>query len=171
MLADSSVESVVAVAASRAQHADGLPEIVFLSTGVRARLRPVSSSLISDIIQRIADPPVPVWLNPDKGREEENPSDPAYQRALAEVTTRRGSAATDAAIMFGVELVDPLPKDGWDVKLQFVGIPVPEDDFGREFAYKKYVAVGAPDLLRLMGLAGIPQEEATAALRGFPDKP
>lgn len=165
---NTSPNPAVQVAEQRARSATADP--VILSTGVRARIRAVSSSLIAEVAMRVPDPDIPRWLNPDKGREEENPNDPEYLRALTQANILRNQAAADAAIMFGVELVEPLPEDGWDFKLRLIGIEVPEDPIGREFAYKKYVAVGVLDMLDIQRAAGVSQMEAASALQAFPGK-
>lgn len=145
--------------------------IVILSTGVRAKITPVSGSLIEEVTSRFKPPKVPMWLNPDKEREEPNPNDPEYQEALREATRAQAVAANDTLVMLGVELVDPLPEDDiWIKKLKFLGIEVDADDpFQVEFAYKKYVACAAIDLIEIGRRTGINEEaiaEAVAAFQG-----
>ena len=163
------------VAKKRAEAAgDG---VVTLSTGVRARLVPVSINLVRDAAMRVPDPEVPKFLNEEKGREEENPNDPAYLKAVAEAAEKRATAGMDAAILFGVELADGLPEnDGWLRKLKFMErrgqIDLSEfdldDPFDREFLYKKYVAVAASDMDRVSELSGFGRGEVDAALASFP---
>src|SRR5512144_292538 len=80
-----------------------------LSTGYRAIVRPVSASLIDDVTSRVEYPSVPEFFNEEKGRPEPNPMDPEYVRQVAAANRQRGVAAVDAIIMFGVELIDPIP--------------------------------------------------------------
>lgn len=151
-------------------------EVITFSTGVRVRLHPVAASLITDVTGRIEDPPVPKWFNPDKEREEENPSDPAYTRALQQADMKRGLAAVDAMVLFGVELVDGLPEDtGWLRNLRHMerlghlnlsGYDL-EDEIDLEFLYKRYIAVASPDLQRVMTLSGLRQEDVARAERSF----
>jgi hypothetical protein len=142
-----------------------------LSTGVRARIVPVSASLIDQVQFRIKNPPVPMWTNPDKpDRQEENPNDPAYLEALTDAAHRRSEAVMDAVIMFGAQLLDPIPPvDEWLPKLEyFLGMTVVRDNpFAIEFAYKKYVAIGAPDAAVLMGATNVTAEDVEAATRSF----
>lgn len=148
---------------------NGANEVGILSTGIRAKILPVSSSLIQEVTAKIKEPPIPMWHNEDKGRDEPNPNDPAYIEARAAAEMERGKAAMDAMIMFGVELTDPLPDDKkWIKKLEFVGIEVNEDDeFELEFAYKKYIAVGNTDLIAIGKRAGITQEAINQAAKSF----
>lgn len=148
-------------------------EIITLSTGVRAKLHPVSSSLILKVIGKVKDPPVPKWLDPDKGRETENPGDPAYLAAIEEANMQRGIATMDAVYMFGFELVDPIPDNGWDEQLSYLGIEFdPKSKLDREMAYKRYIAIPKPDLQRVMAMSGISQGEVIAKIGDtFPDKP
>lgn len=143
--------------------------VVTLSTGIRARLIPVAASLIDEVRARVPVPKVPVWHNPDSDRDEENPNDPAYVRAVDEYTRALGTAAIDAMLMFGVELVDGLPDDGkWLKKLKRLGIEVDAADPDElEFAYKKYVALALPDMAQLGEQSGIARAAVDRAARSF----
>lgn len=149
---------------------------VTLSTGIRARITPVSAALITDSQGKIQDPPIPKWFNPDKEREEENPNDPAYLQALTDADKRRTTAAIDAAVMFGVELVDGLPEDDrWLTNLRFMErrghLSLDEFDLDDvldlEFLYKRYIAVSAEDLALVMLKSGIQTEAVAQATRSF----
>ena len=138
--------------------------VVTLSTGVRVRLSPVSSSLVEDMKLVIKLPPVPVVWIESKEREEENPNDPRYIEAMNEAQVLRSDAIFDALCTFGVELVDGLPEDDlWLRKLKLLekrgrmdlsGFDL-EDDFDLEFLYKRYVAVAGADLAIIGGLHGM----------------
>jgi hypothetical protein len=143
--------------------------IVKLSTGYEARILPVSASLIDQVTARVKDPLVPMWMNDQKGREEPNPADPVYIQAMDDAARERGIAAMDALIMFGVELVEPIPEDTlWIKKLQYLGIEVDvEDTFEVEFYFKKYVAVSAEDVTLVTRRSGMSAEEVAEAERSF----
>jgi len=163
-----------AVAVAREQMSDG---IVTLSTGVRARLRPVAATLIEEVTSHISNPPVPSWFNTDKDREEPNPGDPEYRRAVAEANRKRGIAAIDALVMFGVQLVEPIPPDkDWLDQLKFFerrghlslasyDLTNPLD---REFLYKRFIAVASEDLIILSKNSGVRPEEVSRAAVSFP---
>jgi hypothetical protein len=147
-------------------------DIFALSTGVRVRLRPVSSSLVEEMKGAIKMPDVPVVWIEAKEREEENPNDPRYIQAVEEANSKRADAIFDALVTFGVELVDGLPEDEtWIKKLKLLerrgkldlsGFDL-NDDFDLEFLYKRYVAVAGADLEIIGGLHGFrPLEVARA---------
>ena len=151
--------------------------VVTLSTGVRAILTPVASTLIQDVMSEVPDPPVPMWMNPEKEREEENPLDPEYIRAMREAEKKRSDAALDAVILFGVELPDGIPEDNrWLKNLQYLQkrgrIDLSafdlEDEFEREFVYKRYVAVAGEDFNTIAELSGVPGSERARARNTFP---
>lgn len=168
MAKNEDLSPAIAVARDRANGSDP-DEIVYLSTGIRARIIPVSASLIDQVTSMVKDTEVPMWFDEDKGRSEPNPNDPAYLAAKVAEEHQRGVAAIDAMILFGVELVDGLPEDDtWIKKLKYLGIEVDADDpFEREFAYKKYVAVSSDDLVQLGKSSGIRQEDVTRAAKSF----
>jgi len=152
------------------------PESEYLSTGVRARIVPVSASLVDSTVSLVKNPPVPKFYNEEKGREEDNPLDPVYLAAREEAERKRIAAAIDAMIMFGVELVDGLPEDDrWLEKLQFLarrgqldlsGYDL-EASLDREFLYKKFVAVGSADLIRIGEKAGLRPQDVSDQLKSF----
>ena len=159
-----------------AHEQQGEKNIVTLVSGVRVRLIPVPASLIDAVTSQVEEPPVPMWLNPDRGKEEENPNDPAYQRQLSNVTRLRGLAAIDGMAMFGIELVDGMPvDDSWLQKLKFMqargllnlssyDLESPVD---LELVYKKFV-VATTDLLRkITEMSGITEEEISEAEESF----
>ena len=158
------------------------PGEVVLSTGVRVRLRPVPAWLVQEAQSRIEDPPVPNWHNPDKDRDEPNPSDPAYLAALARAGARRAEAATDVLCLYGVELIEPVPPDAdWLPKLRFLekrgafsleGYDL-ADPLERAFVFVKYTAMGSDDwalLGRVAGLSGEDVDRAVKSFRGQPER-
>lgn len=155
----------------------GYPKEITLPTGVKALIMPVSASLISEVTGSVKTPVVPIWHNEDKGRDEPNPSDPAYMEALEDMERERGMAAIDAMIMFGVELVDGLPQDdGWLKKLKYLekrGRLVLEgydlnDSMDLEFLYKRYIAVDSSVLEMITEASGVSPEEIDLAESSFP---
>jgi len=151
-----------------------------LSTGIKARLLPVSISVINEAQAAVPNPEVPQWHNEAKDTWEDNPNHPDYIRALAQVETDRNVAAIDAMVLFGVELTDGMPEDDyWLRKLRLairrnlLQLDLSEydleDELDREFVFKKYVAVAAPDTRELMEASGINEEDIAEASRSFPD--
>jgi hypothetical protein len=146
-------------------------DIITLSTGVRAKLVPVSASLIDEVTAQVKNPLPPMWMNEQKGREEPNPSDPEYLQKLEDTERERGVKAMDALVMFGVELVDGVPEDDvWLSKLQFLGVVEADRELSpmeREFLYKKHVALSAVDISEVTKMSGISAEEVEIAEATF----
>lgn len=158
-----------AVEIAKEQQAEGRPEILTLTTGVRVRVKPVSSQFRDMAQARIPDPEVPMWHDPAEDRDVPNPDDPAYRRALEDVAVRRSLAVTDALVMFGVELVEGMPKDGdWIDRLKFMHahgmVDLEGFDFenaiDREYLYKRYVAIADADWAYLWPALNAKRQEA-----------
>lgn len=146
------------------------------SGGIRVRLVPVSATLIDEVVSRVKDPDVPMWMNPDKNREEPNPSDPNYLKELAEADRKRGVAAMDAMVMFGVELIDGVPEDKkWLSKLRLMekrgqidlDLFDVNDPIDLEFLYKRFIVVDAGLLSAIGRLSGVQGEEVARAEASF----
>lgn len=125
-------------------------DIYTLSTDIRIRLKSTPTILIQKAMNKVKDPPVPT--QDIDGVERENPIHPAYIAALEEAQVERGLARIDTILLWGVELVDDIPDDGWLEKLQFMerqdNIDLLssfdlDNPLDREFVYKKYVAIGS----------------------------
>lgn len=153
-------------------------EEVFVVEGVKVRAKPVSAMLIQEVTSYVKDPVPPMVANPDKdGKLEENPFDPAYVAEMREAISKRSSATSDTLIMFGLELVDGLPKDDtWLIKLRHLekmgllnlsGIDF-EDQFEKEFAFKKFVAGTTPLIMEVTKASGVSQEDINVAVESFP---
>lgn len=153
------------------------PEVVTLSTGIRARIVPVAASLVEDVMNAVPEPEVPTFMNEQKGREEPNPHDPSYQRAMRQYERERNDAAMSALVLFGLELEDGVPDDDtWLKKLQFIerrtqldlsGFDL-NDELDQEFVYKRYIACGTMDLITIGRKAGLSQEDVQEAVNTFP---
>lgn len=136
------------------------PIEVTLITGARATLHPVSPALIQDVQVSIQNPPVPMFFNEEKGRDEENPMDPAYLAALERAEAERTQAVMDAQIMMGVELVPGFEvPENWVKRLKRLGLEFDEGDPDEvEFTFKKY-GVSNSHLILLGKLSGISEED------------
>lgn len=152
-----------------------VPDWEPLTTGVIGRIVPVGASLIDDVVASIADPKVPMFFNEDKQREEENPTDPAYLEALTTTQRKRAIAAMETLLLFGLELQELPPDEQWLPKLRFMakrghisldGYDL-EDPLEKELLYKKYVAVGTADLIKIGQHAGLNSRDVEEAARSF----
>lgn len=155
------------------------PEWEALSTGYMARLLPVGASLIDEVVAGIADPPVPMFLNPDKGREEENPLDPTYQIALEQVARQRAIAAMETMLLFGVELQEVPDPATWLPKIKLLekrgrldlsGYDL-DEPLELELLFKKFIAVGSQDLIAIGRRTGLNSRDVEEAARTFQDHP
>lgn len=164
-----------AVAIAKEEAGETEPRIVERQ-GVRARLVAVPAGVLEESESRIKDPPVPMWHNPDKDREEENPNDPAYLRALQENELARGKAAMEAVCLWGVELLNGLPEDdAWIGKLKFaerrghldLSWVDWNDPIELEFVFKRYAFVTVDDLTYCGMLSRLGEERMQAAEKFF----
>lgn len=167
-------EAVTVAKKEREKDVDGLRT---LSTGVRARIVPISQSVMQDAVGQVKEPPVPTWYNEAKEREEENPAHPDYQKAMEEYARKQNRVAFDVLAMFGIELEDGLPKDDkWLRKLELMALRGAmdlgefdlEDEVHREFLYKRYVAMGNEDIVLIGRMSGINPEDVARAADSFP---
>ena len=148
-----------------------------LRNGVRVKVFPVSATLIDEVVSRVEDPEVPIFHNPDKDRDEPNPNDPQYLKALAKADKQRGIAAMDAMVMFGVQVVDGIPApETWLTKLQMMdrmkrldlSVYDLTNEIDVEFLYKRYILADA-ELLDIVGKeSGMIAEDVERAERSFP---
>lgn len=168
-MSPATVDKAVIETAKEEKGMDG-DGIVTLSTGVRVRIKPVSASLIQEVVAKIEYPDVPKWHNPEKGRVEDNPLDPDYRRKVAQVSQDRGKAALDALAMFGVELADGLPEDEtWIRQLNLLGITFDDNPVDKKYYYTKHIAVGnMDDWNKISRASGVTEEGIAAARASFP---
>jgi hypothetical protein len=152
-------------------------DIVTLSTGIRAKLLPVPASLMQEVVSRLKEPAVPWEYDEALGRDAENPHNLEYRKALAELDQKRAKASIDAMAMFGIELIDGLPEDGkWLAKLKrmesFGYLDLSEfdleDEFDLEFLFKRFIALGNDEIVKIGTLTGISQEGIDVAENSFP---
>lgn len=157
----------------------GSSQIITTQTGVRVRLVPVSTALMEEVTSRIVEPEVPMWHNEARDRDEPNPDDPKYIKALDRVARDRGVAVMDAMCMFGVELVDGMPEDtSWLKKLKFMEKRGQvnlesfdlEDPLDLEFLYKRYIAVDNDVITKVSNLSTMTAEAVEKAESRFRGK-
>lgn len=145
-------------------------EIYTTKTGYRLVLKPFPSLLVQRAVSQVPTPKMPVYMNDEKGREEPNPHDPEYRQALIQAAEQRGIVGIDCTLLFGVELIDPIPEDDrWVRKLQFLGVQVSDDPIERELAFLKYVVFAhQDDISYVMDESRVSGKKVTAAEETFP---
>lgn len=157
--------------------------IVTLSTGVKLKCSKVPEWMVADIYDEFNKnrPPIPVYFNERKGRDEPNPSDPDYLSALENWELEVAMALNNALIIAGTE-IESIPKamhgpddEKWLTKMRAMGRPV-----GNEYlAYLQWIKYYAgPDsledtgsILEVVGrLSGIRETDVQTAVERFQDQ-
>jgi hypothetical protein len=167
---------VVDVAKETAQKGSSDDSIVVLSDGNRAKLVPVSPTLVQEVVSRVQFPDPPMIYIESKDREEPNEFDPKYLKQVDEARTQQGLAGMDAMVMFGVELIDGLPEDeGWLKKLKYMQnrgqLDLSSydltDEIDLEFLYKRYIIFNNDIMEKVSELSGISNTEVEKAADSF----
>lgn len=148
--------------------------------GIVFKLKKVSRLLILDATKKILPPEVPVIYLEDKGRKEENPSDPIYIQKMQDYNAERGLLTSTLIVAFGSEVIH-LTEDyikfespEWEEDLKDFGVDIPIKGKARYAAWVKYHLLDdedVTDLIRsIMRFSGITIEEdvnrAEANFRG-----
>jgi hypothetical protein len=144
--------------------------------GYKIRVKAIPVAIISDVSNRIPDPEIPVWHDPEYDRDVQNPSDPAYLSAKEEVDRKRGEAMIDATVMFGIDLPDGVPPtEKWLPKLEFLekrgqvdlsGYDL-SDDLEKEFVFKKYIIASIALINYIQNMSSVTPEDIGSAGRPF----
>jgi hypothetical protein len=67
-----------------------------------------------------------------------------------------------------VELLDPIPDNGWAEKLRLLGVEFdPDNEVEREFYYKKHIAVTVVDFDLLKDISGVTAKGVARAEQSF----
>jgi len=172
--------------------ADGVgkssPNLLTLGTGVVLRVKPVSPLLIRRAAASIPEPEVPQLFLEDKGREEANPDDPEYKRALQKYSEEVEEASTLLMLAAGTEVVE-VPEEmespegeTWlsqvEEIMSFTGAEFdPKRDrldtrIGRYLVWLQYYAIRSlQDLVKLLStlaeLSGVSEEAVAKAVSSF----
>ena len=118
-----------------------------------------------------------MWKNPDKDRDEPNPNDPVYKKAMEETVRQRGLAAIDTMCLLGIELVDGMPEDErWLSKLRYMekrgllslSAYDLNDPLDKEFLFKRFMVASNEIIQALTRVSGITSEEVAKAEQSFP---
>jgi hypothetical protein len=143
--------------------------------GIRVRIHTINQLLIEEAVNELQEPKVPVIIDEDKGYTIENPDSPQYKRDMEAFERKQYMATLDAALLWGIELLDPIPDDDtWIKKLRFFSKRNPQvnidqydmdEPIEREFVYKKFVAINTDELVNLMDMIveGVSEEDKEKA--------
>jgi hypothetical protein len=133
-------------------------------------------AIISDVTNRIPEPEIPVWHDPEYDRDVQNPSDPAYIKAKDEVDRKRGEAMIDATVMFGIDLPGGVPPtEKWLPKLKFMEkrgqIDLSSFDLNDpleiEFVFKRYVIANIGIINYIQTMSSVTPEDVEKAGKSF----
>lgn len=154
------------------------PDTRKLSTGYTVRFKPVSRFILMDATENIVDPPIPVIVDEEQGREFPNPNDPEYVKTIEDNGRKRSMALAEVTLMLGVEVIEPMPQDEeWLSKLQWLarrgridldGYDL-DDPMDKEYIWKRFEVFGDnDDFAALMSQAsGTDEEEIAKAMNTF----
>jgi hypothetical protein len=144
--------------------------------GYKIRVKAIPVAIISDVSNRIPDPEIPVWHDPEYDRDVQNPNDPAYLNKKEEVDRKRGEAMIDATVMFGIDLPDGVPPtEKWLPKLKFLEKREQvdlssydlSDPLELEFVFKKYVIANIALINYIQNMSSVTPEDIGAAGKPF----
>ncbi len=160
---------------------EAVPATTTLNCGVVLRFKPVPSLAIREAAMRIEAPTVPVIHVEDKGRDEENPNDPAYLKAVAEFEAARAMVANDVILLLGNE-VESVPEgvaavqdQSWIEDLHALGIEFDtENRAARKLAWLKFYVLRTDEdsvkaLMGPMRSAGVSEVDVAQAMASFRD--
>lgn len=183
--AAASISADALAAAARtiaAFQSEGMPHEVTLSSGVVLGLRPVPPFALQEALRQIRAPVPPLWMNEDKGRQEENPSDPDYLAAVDRYVETRLETIANVTMALGTDLKsvpDGMPGPDDDVWIEEMEVAAPAVSIPRTPPRARYVAwlrframprtndIAVVAALPLL-LAGISEGEVAAAMASFP---
>lgn len=156
----------------------GKNKIRTTASGHRVKLVPVAANALREAQARIPDPTMRTFTNPNDGKEQANPAHPEYIAELNAVKEERTKASMNVMVLFGMELLDPIPDDnGWLKKIKFAGLITQaeydeavgeEGEFLREMYFKNYIVGDFSLISTLASMSGITQEMIAQARDSFP---
>lgn len=148
---------------------------VTLKSGYRVKFHPVSYNVLYGGSADIVDPEPPMQPHPDgEGRAPvPNPTEPNYLATIRKNELLRSSAIQDNLYLFGLELLDPMPKDNlWLEKLILAKHVSKEDadsagELQKELWFKKYIIADVETLQNLLRMTDISEEGIARAGAAF----
>lgn len=170
---------VAAEATAEEKESRVVPETVTLSNGIVLKVKPVPPFLVRAAVTKLEKPKIPFFHNDEKGRDEPNPSDPAYLDDLEEYEEQTTEVGTNVLLVAGTEVAEVPegcygPDDqSWKELAEFFEIEVNTDKpMANYLNYLKWYALAsAEDLVAvlrpLMIMTGLTEEEVQKAAEGF----
>lgn len=129
--------------------------------GITFKLKKVNRILVVDATRKIKLPKPPIIMMEDKGREEENPTDPDYQAALADANYLRSMTVVNVYVTLGTkpiklpEGLEPPESDVWinDLVELDAGFEMPKTERAKYLQWVKYVALDDTQINELVTAA------------------
>ena len=151
------------------------PTIYMTENGIKLRLKKISRLLVVDAARKVVLPKPPRVFIDEKGREEENPSDPQYLEDLQSAEYRRGMITIAAYLTLGTTILE-LPPDlegpdstEWSDTLKDIEFDVPDKGRARYLAWLKYYALNDTELNNVITaitrLSGLTSEEDVSTVK------
>lgn len=156
--------------------------LVSLSNGVVLKVRKVPNMIFLEVMHRFTPPKVPVVMNEDLGRKEENPNDPTYVDEYNRYQADLSMAIVDTMVLMGTsvysvpEEIDGPSDESWSRKLKILHIVPGEDEMERYLMWVKYYAAeDDTDITKIVEavgrLSGVSEEDVAQAVGQFRDIP
>lgn len=174
------IEDAATVASSIAGSGENLFE---LQNGVVLELKPVPPIAIREAAIKHPPPKVPVVFIEDKGREEENPNDPAYMREVQRYVLEQLYRVTDVIMLLGTSIrhvpegVQRPEDEEWVSMLEALAIDLPpfNNKYARYLSWLRLYAITSEIesgyiLGRVTALSGVTEVEVQRAAAAFRDR-
>lgn len=137
---------------------DAFPDNTIYTTenGIKLKLKKISRLLVVDAAKKVMLPKPPTVFIEDKGRMEENPSDPTYIEELQAAEYQRGMVTIAAYLVLGTSVLEvpagiDRPEDTeWSDVLNDIQFEVPTKGRARYLAWLKYYALNDTELNALI---------------------
>ncbi len=152
-------------------------KITVTPSGYRVKLVSVAANVIREAQARIPDAITRTYTNATDGKEYENPAHPEYIAEVKIVEEERTKAAMSVMVLFGMELLEPIPDDNeWLEKCRFAKLVTKEeyeeaisDDgkYMREMLFKTYVVSDFSVINQIASMSGVTQEMIAKARETF----
>lgn len=155
---------------------NGLNErLIPLSSGVILRAKQAPPLALVKVMAAFPRPKPPTWMNPQMGREMENPDDPEYIERLKAHQTESSNAILNALILLGTELKETPKKfpgpdsNEWLEEYSELGLPTrPASKGWRYLTWVTFKAVlNENDLMAIRDavgrLSGVPEDAVQSA--------
>lgn len=117
-----------------------------LSNGIVLTLKPIAPFMITALSKEFEPPPPPKVFLEEKGREEENPNDPAYIRELERLNEASNLAMNDLVLALGTAVKSipegyfPPEDDSWIEQVEYAFSVVGQDiKIEREDKIRRYL--------------------------------